>query len=198
MTTAMRFLSASIAATLGLGLVAAGATASSAAPGTPDSSSGAASLLDDTPVAGDGYPGDPDAEATLVASEVRRVIDLESMIGTARQLGLSQSKPYRLAVGTTPSLVLVARGAPYTLDELAAIAPRTITRGDDGVYLMTENIVIAAGATLRIAGQEGVVLHLASGPEGFVSIVAAGGSLSVKGGDDLPVAISSWNPVIGT
>jgi len=88
------------------------------------------------------YPGNPEAESKLVAAENARLIRVRALSDTATRLDVEQSKPYRLAVGTTPTLVLVARDAAYTIDELTSVAPRSVTKLSDGSYLVTENIVV--------------------------------------------------------
>ena len=49
------------------------------------------------------YPGNPETEAKLVASEDARLIRVRALSDTATRLGVAQSRPYRLAVGSTPT-----------------------------------------------------------------------------------------------
>jgi len=144
------------------------------------------------------YPGNPETEAKLVAAENARLIRVRALSDTATRLDVSQSRPYRLAVGSTPTLILVARAAAYSLDELTSTAPRTVSKMADGSYLISENIVVQQGATLQIASKAGVAVHLASGSKGFVSIVANGGTLLIQGSTEAPVKIDSWDTVTGT
>ncbi len=143
------------------------------------------------------YPGDPQAESKLVAAENARLIKVRALSDTAARLGVAQSGPYRLAVGTTPTLVLVARASAYTIDELTSIAPRTVSKMSDGSYLIAENIVVQQGATLQISSKAGMTVHLASGSKGFVSLVANGGNLVIHGSSAAPMRIDSWDTVTG-
>jgi parallel beta-helix repeat protein len=143
------------------------------------------------------YPGDPESESKLVAAEDARLIRVSALSDTAARLGVAQDGPFRLAVGTTPTLVLVARPAAYTINELTSIAPRTVSKMADGSYLITENIVVQQGATLQIASKVGITVHLASGSKGFVSLVANGGTLVIQGSTEAPVKIDSWDTVTG-
>ncbi|MEO6532834.1 MAG: right-handed parallel beta-helix repeat-containing protein [Pseudolysinimonas sp.] len=143
------------------------------------------------------YPGNPEAEAKLVAAENARLIRIRALSDTATKLDVAQSGPYRLAVGTTPTLVLIARPSVYTIDELTSIAPRTVSKMSDGSYLVSENVVVQQGATLQIASKAGITVHLSSGSKGFVSVVANGGSLVVQGSTESPVKIDSWDTVTG-
>ena len=69
---------------------------------------------------------------------------------------LNQGRPYRLVTGNTYTLVLIRRDAPYTLDDLLDYAPSTFVRQPDGSYLLSENIVIEQGATLRLSSKDGL------------------------------------------
>ena len=132
-----------------------------------------------TSVTGDPYPGDPALESLLVAAEDRRLIEVRAISNAAGWTNLNQGRPYRLVTGNTYTLVLIRRDAAYTLDDLLDYAPSTFVRQPDGSYLLSENIVIEQGATLRLASRNGLVLHLASTPDAFVSIVTIGGALEL-------------------
>jgi len=147
---------------------------------------------DDDVTAGRDYPGDPVEEARLVAAEERRIIDIESAITSASLAGSAPTRPFRMTTTGIPTVVLVGRANPYTLEELSRIAPRSVQARAGGGYLITEHLYVADGATLRIAGA-GLDVLLASSPEGFASIVADGGDLQIEGDADAPVAISSWD-----
>lgn len=155
----------------------------------------AAAAPSDTPevVAGESYPGDPEAESRLVAAEERRVLDIRATLFQAAMDHSLPNAPFRLRTASTPTIVLVARDTAYTIPELSRMAPRSIEALDDGSYLVRENLYIAEGATLRIASTAHAVLRLAGGPEGFASIVADGGTLEVKGTPGLPLEITSWD-----
>ncbi len=145
-------------------------------------------------VVGQPYPGDPALESLLVAAEDRRLIDVRSISNAAGWTNANQGRPYRLVTGNTYTLVLVRRDAPYTLDDLLQYAPSTFVRQPDGSYLLSENIVVEQGATLKLSSQEGLVLRLASSPSAFVSIVTIGGGLEIAGTAERPVEISGWDP----
>lgn len=151
---------------------------------------------DDTQVVvGEQYPGDAALESLLVASEERRLIDVRSISNAAGWTNVNQGRPYRLVTGNTYTLVLIRRDAAYTIDDLLEYAPSTFVRQPDGSYLLSENIVVEQGATLRLASEEGMVLHMASTPDAFVSIVTIGGALEFTGTIDQPIEVSGWDPV---
>lgn len=143
------------------------------------------------------YPGDAKAESALVAAEERRLIDVRSLMSIATRLDLSNGRPYRLDVGAIPTLVLPEREAPYSMEELADMAPRSIAR-DDEAFLVREHILVGQGATLRLASRGGMTVRLASDDSGFVSIVAAGGSLVVAGEPTSPTVVESWSEARGS
>jgi parallel beta-helix repeat protein len=63
----------------------------------------------------------------------------------------------------------------------------------DGGYLLSENIVVMARATLRLSQPGGLLLRLASGSDGYATIVSLGGELEIVGEDSAPVDITSWD-----
>lgn len=142
----------------------------------------------------DTYTGDPDTEAALVAAEDRRVVEVRAIANAAAWTGASKSRPFQLETGNLYTLVLTEREAPYTIDDLLRMAPRSFVRQPDGAYALSENIVVEAGATLSLS-KPGLDLRLQSTAESFTSIVTLGGSLEVLGGPDNPAVVSSWDPV---
>ncbi|PZE86383.1 right-handed parallel beta-helix repeat-containing protein [Curtobacterium sp. MCBD17_032] len=176
---------------VGMGLVLAGLAAAptAAVAATPTGAT--------TATAGRPYAGDPDKEARLVAAENDRVYNVRALASAARWSGLAVSRPYRLATGSSYTLVLVARGAAYTIDDLTELAPSTFVKQPDGSWLLSENIVVENGATLRLASPDGLRIHLESNHEGFVSIVTQAGGLQVVGSAKAPVAIDAWDPQAG-
>jgi len=144
------------------------------------------------------YPGDPDAEAALVAAEDRRLVEVRSIANGAQWTGASQWRPYRLETGNTYTLVLVEREAPYSFDDLLELAPQTLVRQPDGSYLLGENIVVEEGATLDLTSDDGLRLDLTSTDDAFVSIVTLGGDLTVAGTAENPTVVSAWDPRTGT
>ncbi|MEO8261853.1 MAG: right-handed parallel beta-helix repeat-containing protein [Pseudolysinimonas sp.] len=180
------------ATVIGMLLVPLTATVASA---SPQPSIATAASADDPIVAGDAYPGDPVAEAALVAAEERRIIDIDAIDSQVSAADASNGQPYRVSQGALPTLVLTERDSAYTLSELTELAPRTVVQQDDGSFLISENILVTRGATLRITAPAGSEVRLASSPSGFVSIVTDGGSLSVRGSDAARLPVTSWDPV---
>jgi len=139
------------------------------------------------------YAGDPDSESLISAAEERRLIEVRSIANAADWSGLAHYKPYRLALGALYTLVLVARDAPYTLDDIAELAPRTFTTQPDGSFLLAENLVVEQGASLDLSSDDGLVLRLQSTAKSFTSIVTLGGNITVGGTADEPASITSWD-----
>jgi parallel beta-helix repeat protein len=136
------------------------------------------------------YVGDADAEASLVEIEERRVIDVRSIANATDWTGAADGLPYRLVTGSTFTLVLVERAAPYSLENVVDLGALVLQ--PDGSYLLREHIVVEEGATLDLSG-EGLEIRLASSSESFVSIVTLGGDLTIKGTASRPVDIVAWD-----
>lgn len=143
------------------------------------------------------YPGDPASEAIAVSDEERRIIQLRTITNAAEWSGVSGAKPYRLEIGELTTLVLVARKSPYTFEDLTDLAPSTLVRQPDGSWVLSENVVVDSGATLKIASKDGLDLRLSSTDSAYASIVTLGGSLTVAGSPEAPVTITSWDPTRG-
>lgn len=139
------------------------------------------------------YPGDPESESAIVAAEDERLTEVRTVGALASQSSTPLKSPYRLATGAAYTLVLTSRSQPYTIDDLLVLAPQTFVRRPDGAYLLSENLVIEAGATLNLADPGGLRLLLASDPKGFVSIVNYGGRLNVAGAPGAPARITSFD-----
>lgn len=184
----IRVLGGLVAVALVTGSLLAGGVAAQAAPLAP--------TADPDVVAGRGYPGDPDAEARLVAAEERRVLDIRSTLQHAVLDGKLPDGPFRLTTTGIPTIVLIARDTPYTIPELSRMAPRSVQAQDDGAYLLTEHIYVAEGATLRVAATGHGILRLSGSPVGFVTIVTDGGDLEIQGSPDLPLEVTSWDPAL--
>ncbi len=188
---------------IGAGLVLAGVAAAPAAmaatggSGSATGGSGSAATAAGSAAVGRPYKGDPDKEARLVSAEDDRIYNVRALASAARWSGLAVSQPYRLATGSSYTLVLVARGAPYTIDDLTQLAPSTFVKQPDGSWLLSENIVVENGATLRLASPDGLRIHMKSNHDGFVSIVTQAGGLQVVGSAKSPVAIDAWDPQAG-
>jgi hypothetical protein len=139
------------------------------------------------------YPGDPESEAGLVAAEDARLVEVRTVDSLARWDSLSLKAPYRLATGAAYTLALTPRREPYTIEDLLALAPQTFVRMPDGAFLLSENIVVQAGATLNLTNAGGLELRLASDANGFVSIVNYGGRLNITGTEGAPVKVTSFD-----
>lgn len=149
----------------------------------------------DTPVGA--YAGDPAAEAALVQQEDRRLIDVQLVAKGILVPELDVTHPFRVTGSAVSTLVLTAREAPYTLDELATLAPNSIVKGTDGVYDINESLVVLKGASLDLHARSGLKLRLASQEQGFVSIVTLGGTLVIRGNAGMPAEVTSWDAVAG-
>ncbi|MFS0704283.1 nitrous oxide reductase family maturation protein NosD [Cellulomonas sp. 179-A 9B4 NHS] len=152
---------------------------------------------EDASAGGRPYPGDPTTEAVLVADEDDRLDEVRTVSSMVRWRQLDMDAPYRLTNGSTYTLVLTKREAPYTVTDLLALAPQTFVRQPDGAFLLTENVVVQPGASLELGGADGLTVRLASDAERFVSIVNYGGKLVTRGTAKHPVVITSWDRSAG-
>ncbi|MFC1431102.1 right-handed parallel beta-helix repeat-containing protein [Streptacidiphilus sp. N1-3] len=164
----------------------AGPAAVGAAADTPDSTVpvAAAPPLDATTAA---------KESAVLAAEDRRLSQLRSVVSVAPLHGDAWKSPYRLATASGYTLVLTSRKAAYTVADLLKLAPETFVRQADGSYLLLESIYVDNGAKLNLTAPGGLTLRMASNVNGFVSIVAFGGSLSMVGSVQQPLRITSWD-----
>jgi hypothetical protein len=141
------------------------------------------------------YPGDAELESRLVQLESQRLVYVRTVASTAHWNPAIAAGPFRVQTGSGYTLVLPARQDPYTLADLVALAPDTFRADDDG-YLLSESIVVLAGATLALRppdDSDGLRIRMASDPNSFVSIVTSGGQLRVEGRDGAPVEFDSWD-----
>lgn len=146
---------------------------------------------------GSNYKGNPQNEASLVAGEDKRLVQVRTVSSTARWAGTKLNVPYRVSSGTGYTLVLPARETDFTIDDLLTLAPKTFVLQPDGSYLLSENIVVESGATLTLSRPKALSLDLLSTSRKFVSIVNYGGKLNISGTPDAPVKISSWDTDAG-
>jgi hypothetical protein len=147
-------------------------------------------------VQGELYPGNPASEARLVEREDKRLVYVRTIASAARWRVEGLEGPYRLRTGSTYTLILPARKVPYTINDLLALAPKAFRKQAGGSYLLSESVVVLAGATLVIAAPKpdrGLKLRLESGPVSFVSIVTLGGSLTLGGSEESTVSVTSWD-----
>ena len=142
------------------------------------------------------YAGDPTAEAALVASEQER-IDYVKSIGPSVEWQAGVDGPYRVPTMPASTLVLTPRTEPYTLVDLQELAPDTFAAQPDGSYLLSENVLALAGASLDLSSQTPAPLKLLSSPAAFVSIVTLGGGLTVRGAADRPATFTGYDPGTG-
>ncbi|RAY14539.1 right-handed parallel beta-helix repeat-containing protein [Actinomadura craniellae] len=136
-------------------------------------------------------------QAALVDAEDDRLMQVRAVAAIAPRGGLEAAQwrqPYRLNTGSAYTLVLTSRSAPYTIADLIKLAPQTFTRLRDGSYLLTEHIYVNTGAKLLLQNPGGLTIRLASGPNGFVSIVSFGGTLTLQGTAQVPMRVVSWDP----
>ena len=99
--------------------------------------------------------------------------------------------------GGLPTLVLVPREQPYTLQEVRALVPDAFRdlpgQGvADAALLLTANLQVPAGASLVIDAQT-PDLRMMSTAAGFASLISRG-NLRVEGDREHPVRVSSWDP----
>jgi hypothetical protein len=130
-------------------------------------------------------------QADLVAGEDQRV--MEALVAG---LPTREHPKARQAYRTTSSglnLVLTKRRAPYTFDDLRKLAPETLVPQAKGSFLLRENIIIGAGATLSISPNQPLKIKMRSGPDGFVSVVTQGGRLRLNGTAAAPISFESWD-----
>lgn len=187
-----------IALTTGLvaGLIALGATTASAAeadPATDETATTTTTSADDGVVRGKPYTGDPELEATLVANEERRLVEVRAIANAAGWTGASANRPFRLVTGNSYTLVLIEREAPYTVSDLLELAPSTFVQQPDGSYLLSENIIVDQGATLSLTSRDGLRLHLTSTPDLFVSIASLGGAIEISGTPEKRAEVVAWD-----
>lgn len=157
-------------------------------------------IADNGNVQGVLYPGDPASEARLVEQEDERLVYVRTIASAARWRVEGLEGAYRIRTGSSYTLVLPARSAAYTVTDLLALAPNAFRLQQGGSYLLSESIAVLAGATLALASPDparGLDLRLESGAEGFASVVALGGSLTLGGSEASKVSVSSWDSTKG-
>jgi hypothetical protein len=108
-------------------------------------------------VHGETYEGDGEREARLVQSEAERLVYVRTVAPSAQFTEGVVPGPFRVRTGTGFTLVLPAREQAYSLAELAGLAPDTLVRQADAVYLLSENVAVLAGATLDIRSTDDAV-----------------------------------------
>ncbi|GAA1296142.1 right-handed parallel beta-helix repeat-containing protein [Pseudonocardia xinjiangensis] len=125
-------------------------------------------------------------QATLVEAEDDRLFAIVSDRPPSET-------PYEVAAAgqAVPTVVLTPRSQPYDLPSLERL--NAAARQPDGSWLLSRSVVVGRGAELRIQ-EPNATLKLASGPSGFATLVAFKGTLTLSGGPDAPLTITSWDP----
>ncbi|MBO2449067.1 right-handed parallel beta-helix repeat-containing protein [Actinomadura barringtoniae] len=170
------------------GTVPAGTVNGSAVPGN-----GARGRLD--PLA------DAQRQATLVDQEDQRVLQTRSTLAAILQIGGAATAQWKRpqiftsAHGKTLVLPAVNNGKPYTVADLVKYGGRYFSKLPDGSYLLSIHVFVSDGAKLVLQNPSGALnIKMASGPNGFSSIVSFGGSIKIEGTAQNPVQIASWTP----
>lgn len=136
-------------------------------------------------------------QASVVAAEDRRLTEVRTITSLARWQGKNWKTPYRISNSSGYTLVLTPRSSPYTIDDLLELAPQTFVKMTDGSYLLAEHLVVLPRATLALSAPGGLVLRLASGPDGFATVVSLGGELKILGEEGAPTQVTSWDAGVG-
>ena len=145
-------------------------------------------------VQGRPYPGDPENEAALVAAEQERIDFVRSIVTSVPWQVDRVDGPFRVPTAPASTLVLTARADPYTLADLRDLAPDTFVAQPDGSILLSENLVVLAGASLDLTSDNPPAVKMLSSSGAYVSIVSLGGRLTVKGSAAAPAAFASHDP----
>lgn len=134
---------------------------------------------------------DAERQAQLVQGEDERLIDVR--IAGKTRLVTYPLHPYRVRSTGFYTLVLPARRAAYTFDDLRQLAPQTFLPQPDGSFLLREHILVDTGATLALAPERPTTIRLLSNSTGFVSIISRGGRLRLLGSVSAPLTFTSWD-----
>ena len=84
---------------------------------------------------GETYEGDGEQESRLVQSEAERLVYVRTVAPSAQYAEGLGAGPFRLRTGTGYTLVLPAREQPYSLAELTLLAPDTLLREADAIFI---------------------------------------------------------------
>lgn len=142
---------------------------------------------------------DASREASLVAGEDLRLRTLLHHISRLTfPVVVPVDSEYDLAAGVTragmPTLVLPGP-ATYTIDDL--LANEAVIPLSQGGYILEDNVLVAAGATLKLSSSDVPLLLMDSSDAGFTSLVTWGGVLSLSGtSDKSPLVIIGWNKAL--
>ncbi len=111
-----------------------------------------------------------------------------------RHAAASAYKALRVVYRNEASIVLLPRRAPYTLTQLRAAFPSSLTVDGAGVWLLHEHIVVGQGARLLIASPEVRELRLLSTSGQFVTIAGWKAAIGLHGTAGSALRITSWDP----
>ncbi|SBW19166.1 parallel beta-helix repeat-containing protein [Candidatus Protofrankia californiensis] len=127
---------------------------------------------------------DAKKQALLVDAEDIRLRSMFEKFGVLRAPAMVQTQ------GSLPTLLLPARPAPYTAEEVAAAGG--MRREVDGATLVLTNIVVGPDARLVLDQRVGT-LRLASSPTGFVGLTSWRGAIEINGNAQQPLNILGWD-----
>ncbi|WP_052914703.1 right-handed parallel beta-helix repeat-containing protein [Protofrankia coriariae] len=127
---------------------------------------------------------DAKKQALLVDAEDIRLRSTFEKFGVLRAPAMVQTQ------GSLPTLLLPARPAPYTIEEVAAAGG--MRREVDGATLVLTNIVVGPDARLVIDQRAGS-LRLASSSAGFVGLTSWRGAIEINGNAQQPLNVTGWD-----
>lgn len=160
-----------------------------------------------------GPPEPPPAETAPTFAPLNNVLDPLTQAQASRSRLVSQqvhglTGPTLLTAadlgmttpGILPTLVLVPREQPYSLQEVRTLVPGAFVDlpgqgGSGAALLLTVNLQVSLGASLVIDTQTPDV-RLLSSAAGFVTLMSRG-TVTVAGDRQHPVRVSSWDPEHG-
>ncbi|MDN5860191.1 MAG: right-handed parallel beta-helix repeat-containing protein, partial [Pseudonocardia sp.] len=128
--------------------------------------------------------------AESAARQAELVLDEDDRIAST----VFARKPTRTPRGPATT-VLPAAARSYTLDSLIRLgaARRAGTTADGApVVEIVRSVLVLPGAKLVI-DTPGATVRLASGPDGFVSLVSWAGAIAVTGAENAPLTLTSWD-----
>jgi parallel beta-helix repeat protein len=148
-------------------------------------------------------PTSSDASVALERIDADRIRSLEVLAEKeARRLRHARTpeskiSPIQLEHAGSPSVVLLSRTRPYTIPEVAAGLPESVSEVGPGTWSVREPILVAAGASLTITSDQVTELRLLSTPGRFTSIVGWKAAIRFAGSTDRRIRVTSWDPATG-
>lgn len=139
--------------------------------------------------------GSPKASAQsrvtqVVATEQARLLEEQQFIVLARAVGGPWASPFWLGTGDFKTLVLPARATPYTLQDLAVIAPGLVVRQRDESIEVRCRITVGPGAVLDLVGPT-THLVFAYTASGFSALTSVGGTILAARTQQTPLQITT-------